>query len=98
MKSPTDCRRLHAIAGGYKQTCFKQNANAGGFPQVVGDFMQLKKGCFRVVVKFRRNTEWNIINIFFIFETITVRDEIIERSNYYNSDIHYWLFSFILLL
>lgn len=41
MKSPAICWRLHAIAGGYKQTCFKQNAVAGGFPQVVGDFMQL---------------------------------------------------------
>jgi len=43
MKSPAICWRLHAIAGGYQQTCFKQNAVAGSFPQVVGDFMQLQE-------------------------------------------------------
>jgi hypothetical protein len=66
MRFPAICWRLHAIAGRYKHTCFKQNANAGGFAQVVGDFMQLKKGCFRVVlnsVKIRREMCW----WFFIF-------------------------------
>jgi len=60
MKFPTTCRRLHAIAGGYKQTCFKQNANAGGFPQLAGDFMQLQEGCFRVVLNYVeiRNGMW----------------------------------------
>ena len=53
MKSPAICWRLHAIEGGYKQTCFRQNADAGGFPQVVGDFMQLREVCFRVVLNNR---------------------------------------------
>lgn len=65
MKSPAICWRLHAIAGGYKQTCFRQNAVAGSFPQVVGDFMQLQESCFRVVVKFRRNTERNMVVVFY---------------------------------
>jgi len=30
MKFSATCGRLHAIAGGYKQPCFKRNANAGG--------------------------------------------------------------------
>jgi len=29
MKFPATCGRLLAIAGGYKQGCFKQNADAG---------------------------------------------------------------------
>jgi hypothetical protein len=50
MKSPAICWRLHAIAGSYKQTCFKQNAVAGGLPQVVGDFMQLREVCLGLLL------------------------------------------------
>ncbi|WP_283422363.1 hypothetical protein [Chryseobacterium profundimaris] len=68
MKSPAICWRLHAIAGGYKQNCFKQNAVAGSFPQVVGDFMQLQEVCFRIVLNYVeiRNGMWWW---FFIFST-----------------------------
>jgi hypothetical protein len=65
MKSPAICWRFHAIAGDYKQTCFKQNAVAGGFPQVVGHFMQLKGGLFQGCFKLRRNTEWNVVVVFY---------------------------------
>ncbi|AZA58069.1 hypothetical protein [Chryseobacterium shandongense] len=60
MKSPAICWRLHAIEGGYKQTCFRQNAVAGSFLQIVGDFMQLKEVCFKGVLNYVeiRNGMW----------------------------------------
>lgn len=57
MKFPATCGRLPAIAGGYKQGCFKQNAGAGGFPQLAGDFQRTTEVTNRGVLNKRRSWE-----------------------------------------